>query len=137
MAEERVSVSRSVELPADIREVWAVAGDFHGLDKWHPAVAASTREHVTGEEFRALDLEGGGRIVEHLEGQTGHSYDYAILRGPLPVAHYHARIEAASTGDGCVVTWSSSFVPTADGAEQVIADIYEAGLGALRERFGS
>ena len=135
MADDRVSVSRSVEVPADIRDVWAVVGDFHGLDKWHPAVASSTREHVTGEEFRALDLEGGGRIVEHLEGETGHSYDYAILRGPLPVAHYHARIEATNTGGGTQVTWSSSFVPTSEDAEQVIAGVYEAGLGALKERF--
>lgn len=137
MSDEKISVTRSVTLKAPILEVWAVVGDFHGLDKWHPAVTASTREHVGDEEFRALTLGDGGRIIEHLESSGTHAYRYAILRGPLPVKHYHALIEATALADGTRVTWSSTFTPTAPDAAGVIEGVYDAGLAALAERFGS
>jgi len=136
MSFERISVSRSVDLASPIAEVWAVIGDFHGLDRWHPAIASSTREHVGDEEFRLLALEGGGYILEHFEGGTGHSYRYAMLRGPLPVRHYHGSITAEHRAGGTRVTWSSAFEPTDPGAEQIIAGVYDAGLAALKERFG-
>lgn len=136
MAMERTSIERSVSLAAPVHEVWAVAGDFHGIDSWHPGVARSVRAHVGDEEFRLLDLEGGGHIVEHLEGKTDHSYSYAILRGPLPVRHYHAEIAATNEGGGTRVTWSSVFEAVSDDAEAAIAGIYEAGLEALAARFG-
>lgn len=137
MSFDRTSVSRTITVNAPVREVWALAGDFHGLHRWHPAVASSTVQRVGDEEFRALMLEGGGQILEHLEGQTGHSYRYAILRSPLPVAHYHATLEATDAGGRTTLTWSSAFEPTAEGAEEVIAGIYEAGFAALAERFGA
>ena len=136
MTGKRTSVSRTITLAAPIREVWAVAGDFHGLHVWHPAVAASTREAVGEDEFRALSLEGGGQIREHLEDRTAHSYSYAILRSPLPVKHYHATLEATEEGTGTRLTWSSHFEATADNAEDVIAGIYEGGFAALKDRFG-
>ncbi len=130
------AVTRSVTLPAPVLDVWAVIGDFHAMDRWHPGVRRSTREHVGDDEFRALELVGGGRLLEHLEDKGRHHYDYAILRGPLPVAHYHARLGVSDTGQGTKVTWSSSFTPRAPGAEDAVAAIYEAGFEALRERFG-
>lgn len=136
MSMERTSVVRSVDLAAPVSTVWAVVGDFQALDTWHPAVTASSAAKVGDEEFRMLTLADGARIVEHLEGRSGHAYHYAILRGPLPVAHYHATIEVDSRSGGARVTWSSNFSPTADNAEDTIAGVYDAGLNALKERFG-
>lgn len=136
MVQTPISVSRSVTLKAPIKEVWAVVGDFHGLHKWHPAVAESTRQTVGGEEFRLLTLGNGARIVEHLESAGSHSYRYGILRGPLPVAQYHAAIIADQLAEGTRVTWSSTFVPTAADADAVIAGVYDGGLAALSARFG-
>jgi len=136
MSFDRTSVSRSVTLAAPVDEVWAVVGDFHGIHKWHPGVETSVREHVGSEEFRALTLSDGARMMEHLEGEDTHAYHYAILRGPLPVRHYHATIEAAQDGAGTAVTWSSVFEPTDPAAEEKVAAIYDAGLQALAERFG-
>lgn len=137
MDHDMVSLARSLRLGAPVREVWAVAGDFHGLHRWHPGVARSTRHGVGNEEFRALDLVGGGHVVEHLERRTEHSYHYAMLRGPLPVAHYHGLLEANSEDGGTRLTWSCYFEPTARDAEAVIARFYETGLGALEERFAT
>jgi hypothetical protein len=129
------SVTRKVTLKAPISEVWGLIGNFHGVAEWHPAVAASDREAVGTEEFRLLKIAGGGEILEHLVSRTTHSYTYAIIRSPLPVTHYEAKIDADTAGAGTEITWSSSFTPTADGAEGIVAGIYEAGLDALAKRF--
>lgn len=131
------SVTRKVTLTAPLAEVWGLVGNFHRVNEWHPAVEGSTRKSVGDEEFRLLALAGGGEILEHLVGKTTHSYTYSIIRSPLPLAHYEAKIEANTAGSGTEITWSSSFTPLADNADEVVAGIYEAGLNALAERFGS
>ena len=130
------SVTRKVTLDAPLSEVWALVGNFHGVAEWHPAVDSSTRAAVGDEEFRRLAIAGGGEILEHLVSKTTHSYTYAILRSPLPLAHYEAKIEANTAGAGTEITWSSSFTPTAENADEVVAGIYQAGLDALAARFG-
>jgi hypothetical protein len=130
------SVTRTATLDAPLTDVWGVVGNFHGVANWHPAVESSTRETVGDEEFRRLSLVGGGEILEHLVEKTTHSYTYSIIRSPLPLAHYEAKIEANIAGSGTEITWSSSFTPTAENAEEIVAGIYEAGLNALGERFG-
>ena len=136
MAQERVSVTRSVRLSAPVTEVWALVGDFYRIHEWHPAVESTERQRIGDDEFRILRLANGGRILEHLVGRTTHSYTYVIIRSPLPVKHYEATIEADTAGAGTGGIWSGSFVPTAEDAERVVAGIYEAGLEALAERFG-
>ncbi|HUS55400.1 MAG TPA: SRPBCC family protein [Thermohalobaculum sp.] len=130
------SVTRKVSLNAPVSEVWGLVGNFHGLAEWHPAVESSTREAVGDEEFRLLKIAGGGEILEHLVAKTSHSYTYAIIRSPLPVDHYEAKIEANTAGGGTEITWSSSFTPTAENSDDVVAGIYQAGLDALAARFG-
>lgn len=131
------SVTRKITLNALLTEVWGLVGNFHGVAEWHPAVKGSTRATVGDEEFRRLMLDGGGQILEHLVDKTTHSYTYSIIRSPLPVAHYEAKIEANTAGSGTEITWSSSFTPTAENAEEVIAGIYDAGLNALVDKFGA
>lgn len=137
MAFRTSSVTRKATLHAPVSKVWGLVGGFHRLAEWHPGVEKSIREAVANEEFRLLKLVGGGEILEHLVSSTSHSYTYSIIRSPLPVAHYEATIEANTAGGGTEITWSSSFTATAADAEEVIAGIYEAGLSALAERFGS
>jgi hypothetical protein len=137
MANLNTSVTRRVTLAAPMIEVWGLVGNFHRVADWHPAIEASVRETAGKEEFRLLKVAGGGEILERLVDKTTHSYTYAIVRSPLPVEHYEARIEANTAGAGTEIIWSSSFTATADNAEEVIAGIYEAGLNALAQRFGS
>lgn len=136
MTRKTVTVTRRVTVAAPASEVWRLIGDFHGLDRWHPVVAKSEPARIGEDEFRTLTTRDGARILEHLVAQTTHSYTYAIARSPLPVAHYEARLEVTTAGAGTEVTWSGSFTPLAAGAEKVIAGIYEAGLNALKQRFG-
>ena len=137
MAPMTSSVTRSATLGAPLTEIWGLVGNFHRVNEWHPAVEASDKRTVGDEQFRLLTLAGGGEILEHLVGSTTHSYTYSIIRSPLPIAHYEAKIEANTAGAGTEITWSSSFTPLADNAEDVVAGIYEAGLNALVEKFGA
>jgi len=51
------------------------------------------------------------------------------------VADYVSTLTVAPAGSGSVVVWTSAFTPAAEGAEAVIAGVYEAGLAALAARF--
>ena len=137
MAEDIVTVTRSVSVDAPADEVWRLIGDFHGIDRWHPAVATSEGASIGHEQFRMLTTANGARILEHLIDQDTHSYTYSIVRSPLLVANYEARLGVKSSGAQTKVTWKSSFIPKAKIAGQEIASLYEAGLGAVAEHFGA
>ena len=130
-------VTRSVTLNAAPGEVWALIRGFQGLPEWHPAVATSTREDIGGTEHRRLGLVGGGEILEKNLGGDTMSQGYEIIESPLPLANYQATISVADAGGKAVVVWASTFEGTADGASDIVAGIYHAGLDALAAKFGA
>ena len=130
-------VTRSVTLNAAPGDVWAVIGGFKSLADWHPAVETSTRDDIGGVEHRRLGLAGGGEILEKNLGADAMSYGYEIIESPLPVADYKATISVADAGGGrAVVVWASTYQGTAEGADDIVAGIYTAGLDALAAKFG-
>ncbi|MEM7191117.1 MAG: SRPBCC family protein [Pseudomonadota bacterium] len=128
-------VTRTQHLAAAPAEVWAAIGEFHALADWHPAIVGSTSEE--DGSVRRLDLGGGAEVVERFLGRDGMSYAYEILDSPLPVSNYRSILTAAAAGTGTVLAWSSTFDPTADGADDVIAGVYTSGFAALVETFGA
>jgi len=135
-----VEISKSVDLGVDAATVWAVIGDFNSLADWHPAVSQSRLED--DGNLRRLVLADGGKIVERLENRddAARRYSYSIAQAPLPVTDYLATLGVCETGDGCRVTWSGRFTVSGTSeaeAAAIIGGIYEAGLTALQERFGS
>ena len=129
-------VARSQFFAEPAAELWAAIGAFQSLADWHPAVATSTREDIGGVEHRRLALAGGGEIVEKHLGAEAASYAYEIVDGPLPVSGYRSSLTVVDVAGGCVAVWTSTFEPTAEGAENAVAGIYEAGFSALAARFG-
>ena len=133
-------LTRSVALNATPDEVWALIGGFQSLPDWHPAVESSTREDIGGVEHRRLGLAGGGEILEKNLGGDTMSVGYEIIDSPLPVADYKATISVADagadSGGKAVVVWASTYEATADGAADIVAGIYTAGLDALAAKFG-
>lgn len=128
-------VTRSVTLSASAEEVWSAIGGFQAIADWHPAVQSSTREDIGAAEHRRLDL-GEAELLEKSLGSDDMSYGYAIVDGPLPVSHYRSVLSCVPSGTGCIVVWSSTFTAKGEDSEGVIAGVYEAGLSALKERFG-
>ena len=132
-------VSRSIELQVSAEQVWDVIGGFQSLADWHPVPQQSIREDVDGVEHRRLELGGDApAIVEKHLGSDAMSYGYEITDpGPLPVSGYRSILSVSPTSAGCCVSWVSTFTPVGDeaGAAAAVAGVYDAGLGALQERF--
>ena len=114
--------------------VWAKIGDFCGIGNWHPAIEKCALP--ADGKMRTLSLKGGGTIVEKLEKRddTGHSYTYSIVEGPLPVANYVSTISVAPAGAGSTITWSGKYdakgASDAD-AKKTIDGVYQAGIDVL------
>lgn len=131
-------IRRTVALAAPADEVWRLIGDFHGLAGWLPGIEKSEPED--GGELRRLTLADGAQILERLESldEAGRTCTYSILESPLAMTGYVSTMTVHEAGSGSEFDWSGSFEPTdAEGtAAQVINAVYDAGIGALRERFG-
>jgi hypothetical protein len=134
-------VRRSAALAASAAEVWSLIGGFNDVPDWHPGAAGSRLEEVGGETRRVIALKGGGTLVERLVAHDADamSCTYAIVDGPLPVTGYQSTLSVRPAGSGCEVHWSGTFEPAGvaeDKAKEIVASIYDAGLGALVKRFG-
>ena len=132
----QLHVSRAVDLSATPDQVWAVIGDFNGLDQWHPAVVNSQQQGWT----RTLTLGDGAKIIEDMLSYDlrNHRYTYAIIESPLPVTNYASTLSVVATEGGSKVVWSSQFdAANASDHEAIetITGVYNAGLMALQKKF--
>ena len=140
----QLSVVMSVEVNAQVSDVWATVRAFDRLQDWHPAVQSTT---MTGSPeqpgaVRVLHLNGGGEIEERLMyfSDASRTLIYQILNSPLPISNYESYISATDAGNGkTVVIWGSTFeakgAPDAK-AKEVISGIYQAGFDTLKKKFG-
>lgn len=112
----RQKAEESIVINAPPAKVWALVGDFNGLDKWLPPVEASsaTNGNTVGS-VRTLSITGGEKLNEVLE-----SYDAAgmklsyKMREPntkvLPVNNYSSNIAVTAQGaNASKVTWRGAF----------------------------
>lgn len=152
----RQNATVTADLAAGPDEVWAYIGDFQDLT-WHPAVFSQTG--MGGNDIGAtrrlvLGEAGGPTIDEVLDGYDAGkmSYSYRIAEvavETLPVTNYASRLTVMPRdGGGSTVEWSGAFDrgdpgndPPAElndaAAVAAVTGIYEAGMGALVERFGA
>ncbi|WP_267421786.1 SRPBCC family protein [Methylobacterium sp. GC_Met_2] len=137
-----LEVIRSRDLPTPAEAVWALVGDFCAIQFWHPQVercilSADDDDDGIRAQIRGLVVKGGlGTIVEveTARDETGRSYSYGLIQGPLPVRAYNATLAVRPNGTGSTVIWSATF--DAEGmrdAEAVadIAGVFEAGLAGI------
>lgn len=133
-----VELQESVSVPATAAAAWSALGDFCGIGKWHPAIAHCQLSEKNGATFRTLTLKGGGTIVEKLLhwDDLRHSYSYAIVSGPLPVAHYRSTIAVSAVGKGAKIVWSGHFKAKGasdEDAKAAIGGVYKGGLDSLSQ----
>jgi len=137
---QAAEVSKVIEAKGTVDKAWAALGDFCGIKDWHPAIANCVLSEKDGAKIRTLTTKDGGVLVEKMTqwDDAGHSYGYAILESPLPVANYVSTIAVKDAAGGAVsISWSSTFDPkgaSEEDASKVIAGIYDAGLGALKAK---
>lgn len=136
---ETLMVEEKVIVDAPAKAVWAFIGGFHVLDRWHPAVTESTLMG-TGKnigDIRDLTLDDGQHVIERLEmyDETAMTFQYEIMKSPLPIADYHAVISVKSVErNKTEVAWRSNFTAVGasdEEAKDIIKGIYVAGLDSL------
>ncbi len=125
--------AKSDNLPAT---TWLKVGDFCSIGVWHPAVAKCVLSH--GKKIRTLSLKGGGTLVERLLkwDDSGKSYTYTIVSGPLPVKNYVSTISVVPDGKGSDVVWTGKYKAKGasdEAAKNVIDGIYKAGADVLAQ----
>lgn len=137
-----IEVTRSRDLPAPAAAVWALIGDFCGIQLWHPQVErciASADDDDDGirAQIRGLVVKGGlGTIVEveTARDEAGMSYSYSFIQGPLPVRAYNSTLAVRPNGAGSTVIWTATFDAEGMGEPEAVADIagvFEAGLAGI------
>ena len=151
----RQKVTLEVKLAATPDAVWAAIGDFHDMS-WHPAVFSTTGDggNTPGAtRLLTLGAEGGPTIAEELNKYSAEarSYSYRITAvdvAVLPVTNYSSHLTVKDDGGMALVEWRGAFYrgypnndpPPEQNDEAAIAavtGVYQAGLDALAERFGS
>lgn len=134
------SVEKSVDLPANAGEVWAIVGDFNGLPHWNAGVERSDLSN--GGQRRTLTLKVGGKVVEDLvhHDASERSLSYSIVEGPIPVSRHRATLAVIDRGSNqSTVSWRCDFEPKGVPVDVVVgifSGIFEGGLKQLADLFG-
>ncbi|HZP89317.1 MAG TPA: SRPBCC family protein [Burkholderiales bacterium] len=111
--EQRVEHSIVIDAPADA--VWAVAGDFVGLNKWYPPIEASKlvlgRNNEVGA-IRLLTRRNGTKVEEKLIDYEpwNRSLTYTYAEGDPISSDYFATLTVRPLPDGkSLVEWKARF----------------------------
>ncbi len=135
-------------IPAPAAEVWRVVRDFNALPKWTPFVAESRIEQTARPDqigcIRNFSLRAGGRIRERLLALSDYdlSCTYSIIESPMAVENYISTLALAPVTDGnaTFASWQADFdcTPEQEAAltQQIGVGVFQAGLTALKTRFG-
>jgi uncharacterized protein YndB with AHSA1/START domain len=138
---EYARVERVIDHP--IAEVWAVAGEFGGVETWIDGVTACT---VEGEGIGAVRTvtRNGNSVREQLDrhDSDAHEISYLILDPhPMPAANVRGTITLAAAEEGRTrILWRShasdfAMEPQALGAR--IAAFYAASIDSLDRRLSA
>ncbi len=121
-----VAGSRRIDIDASPDAVWAVVGDFGGLDTWMAGVDSC---EVEGD-VRTIQTMGM-TLTEQLKGRDAdaRSITYSIVGEGKALESHEATITVHEAGDGSRVTWEVSVAP--EGAA-MFKDIYQGALGQLK-----
>ena len=112
--------------PAD--EVWALVGEFGGLETWMAGIESCTVEG----DIRTIQTMGM-TLTEQLVGRDAdaRAITYSIVGEGAPVAKHEATITVLDAGDGASeVTENVSVEP--DEAAQLFKDIYQGALAQVK-----
>jgi hypothetical protein len=127
-------VHETIQIEADPRRVWDLAGDPGRIAEWVPALASSSAE---GDERRCA-LADGGELVERIveRSEADRFYEYEIVDAPIPLRSYRSRLTVHGHDGHAHVDWIAEFEPQQAGQEEQLAEMfaatYRSGLEQLR-----
>ena len=108
-------VEHSIVIDASPEAVWAVAGDFVGLDRWYPLIASS--KLILGKNravgcMRELTRGNGTKVEEKLVDYEDLSMtlSYTYAGGQPLSSDYYATLTVLDAGEGkSKVVWKARF----------------------------
>ena len=111
-----LSIFQSIAIDAPADEVWAMAGDFGGIQRWAPGTESSRLilhdRNETGA-IRLLRRRGDGtQVTEKLldYDPANRRMVYTYVDGVVRAADYYSELIVKDAGDGrCVVEWRGRF----------------------------
>lgn len=108
-------------------EVWALIGEFGGLDTWMDGVDSC----VVDGDTRTVGTMGM-EITEQLVARDAdaRSITYSIVGEGAPVAQHEATITVLDADGGSEVTWEVAVQP--EDATPMFRDIYQGALDSLK-----
>lgn len=118
-------------------ELWAILGDFGQTGRWsgRPPEACVQEGEGIGA-LRTLTIQDGRVIVDRLEAQTGTSYTYSVVSGPLPYASCRATMAVEAIDAGHTrFRWTGEFEPLGISEAEAVEftlHIYAAGIDMMR-----
>ena len=110
-----LKVEHSIVIDATPEQVWEVAGDFNGIQRWLPTIAESRlilgKNRQVGA-IRELTRVNGTKVQEKLlEYETDpFSFTYTYVGGVVASTDYFATMTVSGAGNGkSKVTWKARF----------------------------
>ena len=128
------TLALSHDFTAQPQAVWALAGDFGGLDRWHPWVM-DCRLDEDGLTRRIG--KGAMEAVEVLESRSDSTLTYTVHKSPMPIANYRCTWSIAPTERGSTLSILATFEPVGvpeETASAMLSGFFEHAFGAIAER---
>ncbi len=137
-------VSETIDIKADPKAVWAIAGDFAGISKWNPELKASEGS----DKERTLTFKNGEKLKESVDENDKDKMTYSYRSGEantkaLPVSSYSATLTVTAKDGGSHVEWFGRFYrgdtgnePAEDlndeAGQKAMSGFFKAGLDGLK-----
>jgi hypothetical protein len=111
-------------------EVWALVGEFDGLDTWMPGIDKS---ELDGDVRKLQTM--GMEVHEQLKSRdhSARTISYSIVQAPMPLEHHLATITVLPDGDGSLLVWEYEVRP--DEMAAAFGPVYEGSAQAVKARF--
>jgi Polyketide cyclase / dehydrase and lipid transport len=117
----------TVSISAAPDAVWALAGDFGGLDGWMPGVD-SCRLEGDIRVLSVLGMEISEKLVRRDDAER--ILEYSIIESPLAAEHHLGRVQVHDEGAGSRVTWYVEVTP--DQLTDLLLGTYQQALDTLK-----
>lgn len=140
-SQQTASLTRTVTVDAPAAEVWSLIGPFCAVKEWLPTVGTCRQNDHTPPTRTVISKDGASAFIETqiARDERHYFYTYTFRASPIPVTRYKATIAVRPSGHGrSLVTWSATYLPNEGkdaAARDALAAVYEAGLGAIKNRF--
>lgn len=102
------TLTLKLELPSSVEVVWDIISDVTRCD-WVPSVESIS----LNDNVRSFTMEGIGEVQEQilLKDSKTHTLQYTAIKTPSPLQHHLATIELETSGEGCLLQWTSEIAP--------------------------